>query len=119
MNWFRQIAEQNLKQNRASVTELVKMTRKMVDDFGNQASAICEHAMFLTEETLSNTFDCSFKLARVREPQELAQVHTDFVYRQAQTIADQTKELNERFVKGAEEMANAAAELARKQSKAA
>jgi hypothetical protein len=71
MNWLRQIAEQNLKQNRASVTELAKMTRKVVDDFGNQASAICEHSVSLAEETLSDTLDCGFKLAHARGPQEL------------------------------------------------
>jgi len=70
MNWFRQIAEQNLKQSRHSVEEICKVTRSMVDDFGNQASAICEHSMSLAEETMSNTFDCGFKMLRVRELQE-------------------------------------------------
>ncbi len=119
MNWFRQIAEHNLKQSRASMEELVRMARRIADDFGNHASAICEHSMSLAEETISNTFDCGFKLARLREPQELAQLQTDFVSRQAQAIAEQTKELNERFVKGAIELANTTAETVRRQSKAA
>jgi len=52
------------------VEEIGKVTRSMVDDFGNQASAICEHSMSLAEETMSNTFDCGFKMLRVRELQE-------------------------------------------------
>ena len=119
MNWFRQITEHNLKQSRAAMEELVRMTRRMADGFGNPASAICEHSISLAEETLSNTFDCGFKLVRLSEPQELAQLQTEFVSRQAQTIAEQTKELNERFVKGAEELANTTAESVRRQSKAA
>jgi hypothetical protein len=97
MNWFRQIAEQNLKQSRA----------------------IYEHSMSLAERTLSNTLDCGFKMARLREPQELVQVQTDFLSRQAQAFADQAKGLNERLVKEAEEMTNAFADATRRQPKAA
>jgi len=82
---FRQIAEQDLKQSRA----------------------IFEHSMSLAERTVSNTLDCGFKMARLREPQEFVQVQTDFLSRQAQACADQAKELNERLVKEAEELTNA------------
>jgi hypothetical protein len=119
VDWFRQIAERNLRQSRASLEELMSVTRKMVDDLGSHASAVCEHSMSLSEETLSNTFEYGVKLVRLREPQEFAQVQTDYVSRQAQAIADQTKELNQRLIKAAEEMASTVAESARKQSKAA
>jgi hypothetical protein len=65
MNWFRQIAEQNLKQSKASLEELLGLTRRMAADFGSQASAMCEHSMSLAEKTVSNTLDCGFKLARL------------------------------------------------------
>jgi hypothetical protein len=119
MDWFRQVTEHNLRQGRASLEELLGFTRKMVDDFGNQASAICEHSMSLSEETISNAFDYGTKLARMREPQELPQVQIDLVSRQAQSIADHTKELNQKLMKAAEELASAAAESTRRQSKAA
>jgi Phasin protein len=119
MDWFRQIAEHNLRQGRASLEEFLGFTRKMVDDFGSQASAICEHSMSLSEETISNAFDYGAKLVRVREPLELPQVQIDLVSRQAQAIADQTKELNQKLVRAAEELANTAAEKARRHSKAA
>ena len=114
LNWFRQIAEQNLKQSCGSLQELLNVTRRMVGELDNQALAFREHSMSLAEETIANTFECGFKLLRLREPQELAQIQTDFLSRQAQAIADQTKELNERFVKGAEQLANAAAEICSK-----
>ena len=97
MNWFRQIADQNLKQSRA----------------------ICEHSISLAERTLSNVLDCGFKMAHLREPREFVQVQADFLSRQAQAIADQAKGLNERLVKEAEEMTNAFADATRRQSKAA
>jgi Phasin protein len=119
MDWFRQIAEHNLRQGRASLEEFLGFTRKMVDDFGSQASAICEHSMSLSEETISNAFDYGAKLVRVREPLELPQVQIDLVSRQAQMIADHTKELNQRLMEAAEELPSTAAESARRQSKAA
>ena len=97
MNLFRQIAEQNLKQTRA----------------------FCEHSMSLAERTVANTLDCGFKMARLREPQELVQIQTDFLSRQAQACADQARELNERLVKEAEELTNAFVDATRRQSKAA
>lgn len=119
VDWFRQIAEHNLRQSRASLEELLSVTRKMFDDLGGHASAVCEHSMSLSEEALSNAFDYGVKLVRVREPQEFARVQTDYVSRQAQTLADQTKELNQRLMKAAEEMTSTAVESARRQSKAA
>jgi hypothetical protein len=119
MDWFRQIAEHSLRQSRTSFEVLLNVTRKMVDDLGNQASALCDHSLSLSEETISNTFDYGAKLVYVREPQEFTQVQTDFITRQAQVIADQTKELNERWMKAAEELSSTASESIRRQSKAA
>jgi hypothetical protein len=40
--------------------------------------------MLAAEETLSNTFDFLHKLVRMKDPQELAQLQSEFVSRQAQ-----------------------------------
>lgn len=119
INWFRQVAEHSLKQGRETLEELFQVNRRMIDTFGGQTSALCEHSMSLAEETLSNTLDCSAKLLRLKEPQEFTQVQTDFVSRQAQAIADQSRELNENFMKGAEGLASSLTESARRQTKAA
>jgi hypothetical protein len=118
LNWIGPIAEYNLKQSFGSLQALLKVTRRMIGELDNQASAFCEPSMSLAEETIANMFECGVKLLRLREPQELAQIQTDFLSHQAQAIAEQTKKFNQRFVKGAEQLANAA-ESARRQSKAA
>ncbi len=118
LNWFSQIAEYNLKQSFGSLQELLKVTRRMIGKLDNQASAFCEPSMFLAEETIANMFECGVKLLRLREPQELAQIQTDFLSSQAHAFAEQTKKFNQRFVGGARQLANAA-ESARRQSKAA
>ena len=123
MNWMREITEQNLYQSKAGLEGLFMITRKAIDGIDHQASVIRERSMFLAEETLSNAFDFAQRLVRMREPQELAQVQSEFLSRQAQVLGDQTKELGQSFMQGANEVANstmqAAAESARRRSEAA
>ena len=123
MNWMREIAEQNLTQSKAALEGLLMITRKAVDGMDEQASAIRERSLFLTEETLANTFDFVQKLLRMKEPQELPQLQSEFVSRQAQILGDQTKELGQSIMRGANEMAKTtlagAAEPARRRSEAA
>jgi len=122
-DWMRAIAEQNLNQSKATFDGLLTVARKAVRDVDQQTAAICEHSMTFAEETLSNTFDFAHKLMHMKEPQELAQIQSEFVSRQAQLLGDQTKELGQRIMQGAHEAAKtvreAAAEPTRKRSEAA
>jgi hypothetical protein len=104
-NWMRAIAEQNLNQSKAAFEGLLTIARNAVRGVDQQASAICEHSMQFAEETLSNTFDFAHKLVRMKEPQEFAQIQTEFVSRQAQVLGDQTKELGERIMQGVDDAA--------------
>ena len=91
----------------------------MAEEFENQASAIREHSTSLTEKTLSNTFDFGHKLARLREPQELLELQNEFIARQSQAFADQTKELGQIIKEGTEQLAKTAASATAKPSRAA
>ena len=123
MNWMREIAEQNLTQSKAALEGLLMITRKAVDGIDHQASVVRERSLLLAEETLSNTFDFAQKLVRMREPQELAQLQSEFVSRQAQVLGDQTNELGQSMMQGANEVANTTmqgvAESSRRRSEAA
>ncbi len=122
-DWMRAIVEQNLNQSKAAFDGLLTVARKAARDADQQAAAICEHSLAFAEETLSNTFDFAHKLMRMKEPQELAQIQSEFVSRQAQLLGDQTKELGQRIMQGAHDAARAAREAAaeptRKRSEAA
>jgi hypothetical protein len=109
-NWVRAIAEQNLNQSKAAFEGLLTIARNAVRGVDQQAAAIREHSMLFAEETLSNTFDFAHKLVRMREPQEFAQIQTEFVSRQAQVLGDQTKELGERIMQGVDDAAKTALE---------
>jgi hypothetical protein len=49
-------------------------------------------------------------MVRVREPQELAQIQSEFVNRQAQVLGDQAKELGRKIMQGAQDIGKAAEE---------
>jgi len=122
-DWIRAIAEQNLDQSRAAFEGLLTVARNAVREVDQQTTAICQHSISLAEETLTNTFDFAHKLVRVKEPQELVQLQSEFVSRQAQLLGDQTKELGQRMVKGVQGTAKATREAttesSRRQSEAA
>ena len=100
MNWALELAEQSLNQSKVVLDGLFNVTRKMTEEFDNQTSAIREHSTSLIETTLSNTFDFGHKLARLSGPQELVELQSEFVSRQSQAIADQTKELGQKIKNG-------------------
>ena len=122
MNWMREIAEQNLNQGKVAVESFLTITRKAIDGLDQQASAIRERSMALADETFQNTFDFAQKLVRLREPQELAQLQSEFVSRQAQVFGDQTRELGQKIMQGANDLAKSAegaVESTRRRSEAA
>ena len=85
-NWMRAIAEQNLNQSKAAFESLLTIARNAASGVDKQAPFIRDSIMF-AEETLENTFDFAHKLVRMKEPQELARIQTEFVGRQAQVLA--------------------------------
>ena len=96
MNRMREIAEQNLDQSKAAMDGFLMIARKALDGVDQQASVICKTSMLFAEQTLSNTFDFAHKLLRMKEPQELVKIQSDFVSRQAQLAGDQTKDFGQR-----------------------
>jgi C1A family cysteine protease len=116
--WSREFAEESFTQGKRTLDAMMRITRKMAEDFESQCSAIREQTAAVTEKTLSNTMEYGQKLARVKEPQEFAQCQSEFLARQAQTLADQTKEFGLRMQKAAQTFAsnasNAMAEASRR-----
>jgi hypothetical protein len=104
MDWMREIAERSLNQSRTMFEEFLTTGRTTVDIIDRQASEVRERSMSLAAETISNTFDFAHKIIRMREPQELIQLQTEFISRQAQALAEQSKDLEQSIVQAAKEM---------------
>src|SRR5262249_23883909 len=109
-NWMRAIAERNLKQSKAAFEGLLTFSRNALRSIDQQSYAICVHSIAVAEETLSNAFDFTHKMLRMKDPQELAQIQSDFVSRQAQVLGNHTKELGQRMTQGAHDIAKATEE---------
>jgi hypothetical protein len=109
-NWVREIAEQNLNQSKTAVEGFLTIARNEARSIDRLSSAICEHSIAVAEQMLSNAFVCARKVIHVREPQELAQIQTDFVTRQAQVLELGQKMLGQKMMHGAQDVANATEE---------
>jgi len=106
-NWMRAMAEQNLNQSKAAFEGLLMIARNAVRSADRQSSPICEQSIAAAEETLSNAFDFAHKAIRIKGPQELVQIQSDFISRQAQVLGEQTKELGQRMMEGVQEIEKA------------
>jgi hypothetical protein len=105
MNWLRDVTEQNLRQSKAMFEGLFATVQKTADTFDQQSSELRERSLSLAAETLSNSFDFAHRVVRVREPQELVQLQSEFISRQAQAFAEQAKELGQTMAQGANDAA--------------
>ncbi len=108
VTWAREFAEEGFTQSRQAFDSLLRVSRKMAEDFENQACAMRAHNTTLMEKSLTNTMEFGQKLARAKEPQEIAQCQSEFLARQAQMLADQTKVFGEKVQKAAHEFAQTA-----------
>ena len=108
LTWAREFTEESFNQGRHAMDSFLRVSRKMAEDFENQLCAIREQATAVTEKTVANTMEYGQKLARAKEPQEFAQCQSEFLTRQAQTIADQTRVFGEKMQQAAQEFAQSA-----------
>ena len=76
------------------------------EDWENQASTIRGQTTALTERAFSNTIEFGQKLARAKGSQELIQYQSEFLARQAQTLADGTKEFSEQMQQATDNFAS-------------
>jgi hypothetical protein len=96
-DWITEIAEQNLGQSKAAVTSVLTLTRKAMDGFGQQASAVQNHSLAFAGIAFDNAFSFGKKILQVRKPTEFAQAQTDFLSSQAQALSDHAKKLGSVF----------------------
>jgi hypothetical protein len=117
-DWVRAIAEQNLNQSKAAFEDLLTIARNAVRGVDQQA-AFVRGSMTFAEKTLENTFDFAHKLVRMKEPQEFAQIQTEFVSRQAQMLAGSGQKIMQDVNDVAKATLEGAAESSRRRSEAA
>ena len=91
LTWAREFTEENFNQGRHTLDSFLRVSRKLTEELEDQLCAMRAHNTALTEQMFANAMEFGQKLARAKEPQEVAQCQSEFMARQAQTLADQTK----------------------------
>ena len=117
-DWIRAIAEQNLNQSKAAFESLLTIARNAASGVDQQAAFISDSILF-AEETLENTFDFAHQLVRMKEPQELPGIQTEFVNRQAQVLAGSGQRIMQDVNEVAKTTLEGAAESSRRRAEAA
>lgn len=108
------IAEQSLNLSKAAFEGYLTTARKTADTIHHQVSEIREQSISLATEALSNTFDFADRVVRVKEPQEVLQLQSEFLSRQVQTLADKTNDLGQIIAQGTNAASRTAVEQMRK-----
>jgi hypothetical protein len=117
MDWIRQATQESLTQTAAMFDRFVDTVRTTADNFDQQASALRERSLSMAKETFTNSMDFAHRAINAREPQELLQLQSEFVSRQAQALAEQSKLFGERIAEGAHQMGKFAAHGLREASR--
>jgi hypothetical protein len=108
LNWAREFTEENFSQGKQALDSFLRVSRKMTEDLEDQLCAIRARNTALTEQMLGNAMELGQKLARAKEPQDVAQCQSEFIARQAQAIADQTRAFGQKMQQAAQEFARTA-----------
>ena len=98
--WMRNMTDQLLDQSKTMWEDSLTTARQAFDGAEQQASEIRGRLLSLTESTLGNSFEFAHKVVQARSPQELLELESEFISRQAQLFAEQSKNLTESAMQG-------------------
>lgn len=102
--WMRNMTDQLLDQSKTMWEDSLTTARQAFDGAEQQASEIRGRLLSLTESTLGNSFEFAHKVVQARSPQELLELESEFISRQAQLFAEQSKNLTESAMQGAQDL---------------
>jgi hypothetical protein len=112
-DWMRGIAEQSLHLSKAALEGYLTTAHKTAEGINQQAAELRERSVSLATEVLTNTFDFVHRAVRVKKPQEVFELQSEFLSRQAQALADQAKELSQIMLQNANAASRTSAEQMR------
>ncbi len=119
IDWIRQLTEESLNQTGAMFDRFITTFGRTAEDFDQQASELRERSMSMARETLTNSMDFAHRAINAREPQELFQIQGEFLSKQAQALAEQSKLLGQSMAEGANRVGKSASQGLREASRTA
>jgi hypothetical protein len=119
MDWIRQFTEESLNQTGAMFDRFITTVGRTAENFDQQASELRGRSISMAKETLTNSMDFAHRAVNAREPQELLQLQSEFVSKQAQALAEHSKLLGQSIAEGAHQMEKFASQGLREASRTA
>ena len=119
MDWIRQFTEESLNQTGAMFDCFITTGDKAAAEFNQQTSELRARSTSMAKETITNFMDFAHRAINVRQSQELLQLQSEFVSKQAQAMAEQSKMLGENVARGADQVGKFASQGLREASRTA
>jgi hypothetical protein len=101
--WMRHMTDQFLNQSKTMWESSLTTARDTLDGIEQQTSEIRGRVLSLTAATIANNFDFALKIVQAGIAQDLLQIESEFISRQAQLIAEQSKQ-GESAMQGAQKV---------------
>ena len=95
--WGHTLAEEGFNQCQRTLQGIVRLIGKTAGNWQNQVDVVREQTSALTQKSLSNTVEFGQKLMRAKQPSGFAECQTEYMTRQAQAVADGTKQVLEQM----------------------
>ena len=112
IDWAHEMTEQGLHQSRRALEGFMMTARNTIESFDHQASDLRGRSLDLAARTMSNTFELAQACLHAKEPQEVFQLKSEFLTRQAEALAEHIHELGSTISQNASEAVRQGSEQA-------
>ena len=119
MDWVRHVTEESLEQTASMLDRFISGAGRAADAFDRQAAEIRDRSLLIARETLTNSMEFAQQAMHVRQPQELFQLQSEFVSKQAQTFAEHSRHFGQSIAQGVHQIGKVASDGLREASRTA
>jgi len=119
LDWLRQVTDDGLEQMMSMLDRSISGIGRAADTFDRQAAEVRDRSLQIARETLSNSMEFAHQAMHVRQPQELLQLQSEFVSKQAQTLAEHSRHFGQSIAQGVHQIGRVASEGLREASRTA
>jgi phasin family protein len=104
IDWVRQATEEGFEHTASMLDRFISGVGRAADTFDRQAAEVRDRSLLMARETLTNSMEFVHQAMHVRQPQELFQLQSEFVSKQAQTLAEHSRHFGQSIAQGVHQM---------------
>jgi phasin family protein len=118
IDWARHVTEESIEQTASMLDRGITTIGRAADFFDKQASAVRDRSLLLAKETIANSMEFAHRAMHVRDPQELLQLQSVYLSKQAQTLAEHSKHFGQSIAQGVYQIGNVTSQGLKEASRA-